>query len=451
MSEAMTTAPARDWWRPDSWTEPVDESAAFDAGDSRLPYWALCGFTFILLLAPQTLVPGLVPALAMVRPALLAAAISVGTHLAVRTLAKRPLTVLTREMWLAGGLLVLAVATIPVSYWPGGSVSFLTGVFAKSLAVFWLLVNVLSTPARVRRFMVLLSLLGAPLAITGVANFLSGQFIEGATGVKRIAGFDAPLTHNPNDLALMLNLLLPIAVGLLFAGNCGRLLRLALVATIGLEIGAIVLTFSRAGFLALAMTTGVVLWKLRRRGKTGWAVLVVLVGLASLPFLPAGYGKRLSTMVNISADPTGSAQARWEDTVAALRYVHENPIVGAGIGQDILALNEERGLRWRSVHNVFLQLAVELGLPGLALFVALLGSCWKAISEAERASDEGEAVELAPLAAGVKMSLLAFVTAGLFHPAGYHFYFYYVAGLAVAIKVNVAAREARAAIAEEAR
>ncbi len=445
---ARVAAMRHGWWRPVSWIEPAPDRAmhggdrdhrgaqsgwcgAGRRGESPLPFWALNAFTFILLVAPQTFVPGLVPALAFIRPALLAVVLSVGTLVTQRMLLKRPITVLTREMWLAGGLLVLALITIPFSYWPGGSASFLAGIFAKSLAVFWLMINVLSTPERIHRFIVVLSLLGAPLAATALWNYRSGLFIEGALGVQRIAGYDAPLTQNPNDLALMLNLLVPLAVGLLLA-RPGRLLATALVCTIALEVAGIVVTFSRAGFLALATTTLVCLWQLRRRRLGGWALLILAIGIASLPFLPGGYGKRLATVMNVSADRTGSAQARWQDTVAAARYVAKNPIMGAGIGQDILALNEERGLRWRSVHNVFLQHAVELGLPGILLFVLLLGSCWKAAAAVERRRDAGR---LAALATGVKMSLLAFIVAGLFHPAGYHFYFYYVAGLAVALEL----------------
>jgi hypothetical protein len=34
----------------------------------------------------------------------------------------------------------------------------------------------------------------------------------------------------------------------------------------------------------------------------------------------------------------------------------------------------------------------------------------------------------------IQVSLVAFAVAALFHPSAYHFYFYYVAGLAVAAR-----------------
>ena len=229
----------------------------------------------------------------------------------------------------------------------------------------------------------------------------------------------------------MLNLLVPLAIGLLLT-RPRPLLRTLLLMTIGLEAVGIILTFSRAGFLAMGITTVAWLWKFRRRRERGWVLAILVLGIACLPLLPSGYTQRLATMVNTNADPTGSAQARWQDTVAAIGYVRENPLIGAGIGQDILALNEVRGLGWRSVHNVYLQYAVDLGLPGAILFVVLLGFCLSSAASVER-SGLGEG--LPALAAGVRISLVAFVAAACFHPAGYHFYFFYIAGLAVSLRL----------------
>ena len=277
-----------------------------------------------------------------------------------------------------------------------------------------------------------------------ILNYRAGVFMEGgAIAVKRISGYDAPLTQNPNDLALMLNLLVPLAIGLLLT-RPRPLLRTLLLVTIGLEAVGIILTFSRAGFLAMGVTTVAWVWKFRRRRERGWVIAILVLGIACLPLLPSGYTKRLSTMIHTSADPTGSAQARWQDTLAAIGYVRENPLIGAGIGQDILALNEVRGLGWRSVHNVYLQYAVDLGLPGAILFVVLLGFCLSAAASVER-SGLGE--DLPALAAGVRISLVAFVAAAFFHPAGYHFYFFYIAGLAVSLRLIANSIRPRAAAA----
>jgi O-antigen ligase len=98
------------------------------------------------------------------------------------------------------------------------------------------------------------------------------------------------------------------------------------------------------------------------------------------------------------------------------------------------------GPTWRAVHNTYLEYGVDLGVPGLLLFLALLWTCWRS-ARAARGVAEGE---VSHLAEGIEISLLGFAVAAFFHPSAYHFYFYYIAGLAVAAR-HVAAREPAAA------
>jgi O-antigen ligase len=421
------------WWRPETHAGRGHEpeiSAVSETGftDSAAPFWALMAFTFILLVAPQSFLPVLAP----LRIALLAAALAVATYLFDRFIHRRPILRITREMWIALGLAGWAVVTVPLSYWPGGSVSFLIDVYFKTLAVFWLLTCVVNTVSRLRLTFWCLSLMAVPIAMSAVGNFLSGEFLR--DGVSRIGGYDAPLTENPNDLALTLNLILPLSVALLFTTRSPAV-RAALLALIGLDAIAIIATFSRAGFLTLAVTCATYLWALIKRQKHGWAFCAIVLALVALPLLPSSYIERLSTITDIEGDPTGSAQERWTDTLAAVKYVVHHPIVGAGVGMNALALNEKRGATWKEIHNVYLQYAVELGLPGLALFLLLLTGCIRGAHHAQRRATGAQAPEdLFYLAEGIRISLVAFAVAAFFHPSGYHFYFYYIAGLAVVAK-----------------
>jgi O-antigen ligase len=113
----------------------------------------------------------------------------------------------------------------------------------------------------------------------------------------------------------------------------------------------------------------------------------------------------------------------------------EHPIVGAGIGMDILALNQVRGPEWTEVHNVYLQYAVDLGLPGLILFLILFCGVFRtARSSRWRTASVPELRNLFLLNEGLEVSLIVFAVAGMFHPVAYHFYFYYIGGLALATR-----------------
>jgi probable O-glycosylation ligase (exosortase A-associated) len=382
-----------------------------------------------LLLAPQTFFP----ALGHIRIGLITAALAMGTYLLHRFTTQQPILHITRETWITIYLAGWTALTVPLSYWPGGSASLLLDLFGKALAVFWLLGNLLNTLPRLRQAVWALSLMAIPLAAFGIHQYLSGHFIPDQQ-VTRIVGYEAPLTANPNDLALMLNLILPLSMALfLMVERPG--LRMLLLAGMALNGAAVILTFSRGGLLTLMTTVAMYLWRLRRRPERRWVWAALVVALLCIPLLPASYVDRVSTITDIESDPTGSSQARWQDTLAALSLVAQNPLIGTGLGMNILALNSVRGPRWKEIHNVYLQYAVDLGIPGLVLFLLLFVGCIRAAGTPLRRAGGGPGFrDLRYLAEGIQISLIAFAVAGLVYPAAYHFYFYYIAGLAVAVR-----------------
>ena len=420
----MVRSAGTEWWRPVAVRSAVLSAVASPlTQESAVPFRALIVFTFILLLSPQSFIPGL----ARVRIALVTGAFAVLAHCWERFSKHRPLMRFTREIWLATALLGWAIVTIPVSEWPGGSVQVLLDLYLKALIIFWLLSNTITTIGRLRTVAWGLSLMAAPLAATGLWHFLLHRGVAG-----RIIGYDAALTKNPNDLALLLNLILPLTAALLLLSR-RQIVRGFLIGLLLLDASAVVVTFSRAGLLTLATSLALYLRTLQRRREGKWAVLLVALAMAAVPFLPSGYVDRATTIANIKADPTGSAQVRWRDMRAALTFVLSHPLASAGLGMNVLALNEIRGSTWQPVHNVYLEYAVDLGWLGLGLFLLLLASSIRSAARVrDRSADVPALRELSVLAEAIRIALLAFAVAAFFYPVAYHFYFYYFAALAVA-------------------
>ena len=421
--------PSPEWWRPDG-AGASERRTKIEGNvvpsDGSGPFIALLVFTFVLLVSPQSIFPALQP----LRPAWLAAMAAIAMLLLDRLPRGGPFLIAARETKAALCLAVWAVVTVPFSYWPGGAFSTLSELYFKTLTIFWLLSLTVSTPQRLSSVAWALSLMAIPMACIGISNYLSGEFVKGVTE-SRIVGYEGALTENPNDLALMLNLIIPFAVALL---SIHRTLysRLLLLAVIGLSVVAIVVTLSRGGFITIAALWFFYMRKLSRRGKPGWPLAALLVALCCLPLLPHGYISRLGTITDINADETFSAQSRWEGMVAAVKFVARHPVVGDGIGMNVLALNDMLGPRWRAVHNAYLEYAMDLGLPGLALYLTLLsGAARSATFVCERSAGIPNLRTLFFLGEGLQASLLAFAVGAFFAPVGYHFYFYYLAGLAV--------------------
>src|SRR5690606_33817877 len=188
--------------------------------------------------------------------------------------------------------------------------------------------HVVNTLPRLNKISWGLVLMAVPLAWTMVRNYASGVTYQNSA--DRVLGYTSALTGNPNDMALMLNLILPFAIALFLATR-----RLAakwlLAGIILLLVGGIIATFSRAGFLALAVTFFTYMWILRKRPERIFAPVVLVLAIGAVPFLPDSYIDRVSTITDIEADETGSAQARWSDMWAAVGIVVEQPVSGAGL------------------------------------------------------------------------------------------------------------------------
>jgi probable O-glycosylation ligase (exosortase A-associated) len=400
--------------------------------DTDLAFKALVAFTAILLLAPQEWFP----VLKSLRIALVAATVSFVAYMFDSAVQRRPVSTFSTEMGICLALVTWSILTIPLSYWPGGSVTELTEHFLKAVMFFWLIGTLVITKTRVLVFAWTLVLCSIPLAATGVQNFLAGEFVTSRRAeVQRIAGYaGSGIASNPNDLALMLNLLIPIT-GALIIMTRKPLLKIVASLTMFLSVTTVVVSFSRAGFIALITIVVFGFIALVRRRLPGAAIAMLLIALAVPPMLPSGYLSRLNTITDIDTDRTGSAQGRWEDFGAAVDVVIKNPITGVGLGQDILALNEERGATWRSVHNVYLQYAVDLGLPGALLFISLLVASFRGAARVRlRAAREPHLRDLVVLAGGVQIALVAFAVESFFHPVAYQFYFFCIGGLAVALQ-----------------
>jgi O-antigen ligase len=400
--------------------------------ERSVAFWGLMMFTFVLFIAPQTFIPGL----AGLMPAKLAMGVAMGAYL----LGGQPFPV-TRTVQYGLAFVACAIISIPLGFWPGGSVDVFFDLLGKSLTVFILIGAVVDTPRRLKILIGSMIAFGTVAAVYAVNQYRTGMLDP--TG-QRIAGFESPLATNPNDLALTLNILLALALGLLPTIPRGTR-RVLLQVAIASFVAGIVASFSRGGFLTLGIL-GLV-WAVqtvRTRGIQSIGVLLLLAIVIMLA-APAQYTHRLWTIIDTEADETGSATERWEGMNLALGYIAERPFFGMGLGNSRHVTVSRRGPDTET-HNAYLKAGAELGVVGLAVYVLFIGSAYTAARTVRRrALRRPDGRELASLARGVELSLVAFAVGAFFSPVPYHFYFYYPAGLAVALTMITSRAEAEAA------
>jgi putative inorganic carbon (HCO3(-)) transporter len=198
-----------------------------------------------------------------------------------------------------------------------------------------------------------------------------GMRIGGTIGVPNVAG-------------AYLSIMIASAVSLLFT-NLGRPYKWMAAAVLELGGIALILTFSRGGWIALAVATVVLCFSTwRQRGLSLKAPVTILATLVLL-YLP------LHGLISarIFGDDKGSAESRIPLDKLALRMIADNPMLGVGannftVAMDRYVTSEFRHAWLWAVHNRYLLILAETGIGGLLAYLAFLFGtlrrgwrCWK--------------------------------------------------------------------------
>jgi O-antigen ligase len=109
---------------------------------------------------------------------------------------------------------------------------------------------------------------------------------------------------------------------------------------------------------------------------------------------------------------------------------------------------KDLGMGWQHVHNVYLQIGTEMGVPAMIIFVIFLLKVFGSVRNVAKETTIGEVSEIKVLAIACEISLAAYIVGAFFYPVAYHFYMYYVAGFCLAIK-QIAATSVQSAPAEQ--
>ncbi len=289
--------------------------------------------------------------------------------------------------------------------------------FAKVIAMFIVMVNVVRTETRLRLLIWLIVIASAVFSFAAINDYRLGKL---AMRGVRIEGVIGGMFSNPNDLALHLVMMVPIAIGFSFASR-GLLKKLVLFFAALLFIGGIVVTFSRGGFLGLFFAVAFGAWKLAPRNRVLVMSFLAAVALALMVTVPSTYRSRISTTED------DSAVARVDDLKRSVFVAVRHPLLGVGMENYILYSNANK-----ATHNAYTQVAADLGLPALLIYVMLLVTTFKSLNEIQRAT----AIQKSHyfyLSVGLQASLIGYMVASFFASVAYLWYVYYLVGYCICL------------------
>lgn len=233
---------------------------------------------------------------------------------------------------------------------------------------------------------------------------------------------------NPNYLAEYMALYLPLA-GALWLQQPRR--RLELAVPVGLMALALLLTYSRGGWLALIIA--VVVFVLLRLPRL--SLLFVLGALAAPLVAPESIVRRFVSAFTLEDTSNQYRVNLWGGVVDMLREVWA---LGAGLGAEAFAAVYQEfmpaGARAAHAHNTYLQVTAEMGILGL---VAVL---WTLLAIIRRTFVVGVNQRQPAMVAAVPAALIGLLFHGLVEHIWYNpkllFAFWAVAGLGIGLALG---------------
>jgi O-antigen ligase len=248
---------------------------------------------------------------------------------------------------------------------------------------------------------------------------------------------------DPNFFALSLLPLIPLAA-FRARHEMQALWRVIAWLSIAALATAIVMTYSRGAYLALAVVVAGLVWCGFVRARTLLAGAIVLLLL--LPVMPASYSGRFTSMVNATTSILGSdtpeahgtkdssVDSRVGEVTSGLHMFLDHPILGVGLHNYPEHFQEyvrPLGTKWRiprSPHSLYVEIAAETGLMGLASFGALVVCLFWWLRGVWLASSASP--ELRDMARALAVGLAAYLVASIFLHASYpRFLWMLVAGV----------------------
>ena len=314
------------------------------------------------------------------------------------------------------GLIVMAL----VGLYPSVEMSTSLRVLYKmivEIAIFYGLVNGANSRKRIWAITGIMLAAGAGAGFLGLigTNWSTSKLVILLPIYKWLPSTAIPFLNkagfNGNIVGGTLAMLVPLNLSLFCFGSKQRsklLLGLSL-----LVMGTILLlTQSRGGLMGFAVAlVAIAIWRSR------WFITLVPLALIGLFSASRYFGvERIADFLLVTA-AANSAQGRFEIWQRAIYMLQDFPFTGIGLGTfshvasvmyPFFLIGPDASIP--EAHNVFLQTGIDLGIPGLVSFIAVLTAFSITAVETVRMAKR---TELEPLAIGLLCGFVVYLIHGL--------------------------------------
>ena len=172
---------------------------------------------------------------------------------------------------------------------------------------------------------------------------------------------------NPNILAEYLVMTIPLSISL-FWYTKKIVKKVLFLATSAILTLSLVLTLSRGGWIGFAVSALIFILLVEKR----FLLSIIPIGIGGLLFLPKSILSRILSIGNLGDSSNSYRITMWK---IALNIIKDNPLAGVGFGHKPFQQTFETyisDMPTYHAHNTYIELAAELGIPGLIAFLFLM-------------------------------------------------------------------------------
>ena len=402
--------------------DPLD-AATFLKPGHVFSYAALFVFTIVLYARPAEFYPSPITN----SLALIVGIVTLACFIATQISLEGKLTARPSEVNLVLLFMLMALLSIPLAIDPAAAWHEFSGAFIRCVVIFVVMVNVVRTPFRLKSLVLMTIVVSIWLSIGALNDYRLGlTTVEG----YRVSGRGDGIFGNPNDMALHLVTVIPLTIALFFVTR-RFISQIVYVVSALVMISAVILTFSRGGFLGLLVASAFLAYKLGYRRRLTIAVAGVVVLLTLLVLAPGNYPVRLASIFVPSLDPVGSADARRGELMRSLYVALRHPLLGIGMGN----YAPEMSYHGLVTHNSYTQVAAEMGMAALYCYTMFIVVPLRKLARIARETFEVRAnSRFYYLAVGLQAALLGYLVCSFFASVAYLWYVFYLVGYAVCLR-----------------
>ncbi|MBU1310850.1 MAG: putative O-glycosylation ligase, exosortase A system-associated [Gammaproteobacteria bacterium] len=286
------------------------------------------------------------------------------------------------------------------------------------------------------------------LSVSSYAGMEGLKFLLSGGGHEVVGR--AGVIQDRNDFAVAINMSLPLIAYLYFTAK-HKLIRLGLLGLAALNVIAVIGTYSRGGFIGLAILAIAFWW--RSKYKIPLALLAFLLVPILYQKAPEDWRERQTTVATAATEDSSFIGRLWAWKISSMIAL-DHPLTGGGfravtnpiVWSNYAPYTADFGpiqtpaippeLRPKAAHNIYFQVLGDHGFVGLIIFLAMLGSTYFSNLRTNKlCRNQPEHLWLYHLSSALNLSIIGYGITGANVSLAYFDLLYAVLAIVVAMQL----------------